>query len=74
MSLAVTVAGLAGAMAVPPRHHDCADVVAGAFVHQRRPDLEAAAAGVVRGRLVIVGDTGWALEPGRVWPGTSDLS
>lgn len=30
--------------------------MAGAFVHQYRPDLEATAAGVLRGRLVIVHD------------------
>jgi len=58
MTLAVALAGLAGATAVAPRHHDCADVVADAFVHQRRPDLETAPAAVLHGRLVIVRDTG----------------
>ena len=58
MSLAVAVAALAGAAAVAPRHHDCADVVADAFVHQRRPDLETSPAAVLHGRLVIVRDTG----------------
>jgi len=56
VSLAIAVAGLAAATAVAPRHHDCADLVAGAFVNQHRPDLEATATGVVRGRLVIVQD------------------
>ena len=56
MSLAIAVAGLAAATAVGPRHDDCADLVAGAFVHQHRPDLEATAAGVLRGRLAIVRD------------------
>lgn len=55
-SLAIAVAGLAAATVVSQRHHDCADVVASAFVHQHRPDLEATAAGVLRGRLVIVQD------------------
>jgi hypothetical protein len=41
---------------VAPRHHDCADLLAGAFVHQHRFDLEATAAGILRGRLVIVQD------------------
>ena len=74
MSLAIAAAGLAATTVVASGHHDCADLVAGAFVHQHMLDLEATAAGVLQGRLVIVGDTGWALEPGRVWPGTSDLS
>ena len=56
MSLAIAVAGLAAATVVAPRHYDCADLVAGAFVHQHRLDLEATAAGVLRGRLVIVQD------------------
>lgn len=55
-SFAIAVAGLAAATVVAPRHHDCADVVAGTFVHQYRPDLEATGAGVLRGRLVIVQD------------------
>lgn len=58
MTLAAAVAALAGATAVAPRHHDCADVVAEAFVHQRRPDLETAPEAVLHGRLVIVRDTG----------------
>ncbi len=53
MSLALAVAGLAAATVVAPRHHDCADLVAGAFVHQHTPDFEA---GVLRGRLIIVQD------------------
>jgi hypothetical protein len=57
MSLAIAVAGLAAATVVAPRHHDCADLVAGAFVHQQRLDLEAAAAGVLQRRLVMVQDT-----------------
>ena len=56
MSLAIAVAGLAAAIAVAPRHHDCADLLAGAFVHQHRSDLMATAAGVMRGRLVIAQD------------------
>src|SRR5262249_3643847 len=42
ITLAVAVAGLASAPAVAPRHHDCADVMADAFVHQLGPDLETA--------------------------------
>lgn len=57
MSLAIiAVAGLAAATIAAPRHHDCADLVAGAFVQQHRPDLEATASGLLRGRLVIVQD------------------
>jgi hypothetical protein len=50
VSLAIAVAGLVAATVVAPRHPDCSDLVAGAFVHQHRPDLEATAAGVLRGR------------------------
>lgn len=56
MSLAIAFVGLAAATIIAPRHHDCADLVAGAFVHHHRLDLEATAAGLVRGRLVIVQD------------------
>ena len=56
LSLALVVAGLAAATLVAPRHHDCADVVAAAFVHEHRTDLQSTAAGLLRGRLVIVRD------------------
>src|SRR5262249_61403643 len=75
MTLAVALAGLAGATAVAPRHHDCADVVADAFVHQRRPDLETAPTAVLHGRLVIVRDTGvWAGGWARLATGGEDES
>jgi hypothetical protein len=56
VSLAIAVAGLVAATVVAPRHPDCSDLVAGAFVHQHRPDLEATAAGVLRGRPGIAQD------------------
>jgi S1-C subfamily serine protease len=57
MSLAMALAGLVSSSVVVPGHHDCADVVAGAFVHQHRPDIKATDAGVLRGRLLIEQET-----------------
>ncbi len=57
MSLAMVLAGLVSPSVVQSGRHDCADVFAGAVVHQHRPDLQATAAGVLRGRLVIEQDT-----------------
>jgi hypothetical protein len=53
----MALAGLASTSVVVSGHHDCADVVAGAIVHQHRPDIQATAAGVLRGHLVIEQDT-----------------
>jgi hypothetical protein len=51
------LAGLVSTSVVVSAHRDCADVVAGAFVHQHRHDIRATAAGVLRGRMVIEQDT-----------------
>jgi hypothetical protein len=65
MSLAMVLAGLVSPSVVQSGRHDCADVFAGALVHQHRPDLQATATGVLRGRLVIeqdgqLGSGAWA--------------
>ncbi len=75
ISLAIAVPRAAGHRAVvAPRHHDCADLVAGALVHHHRLDLEATAAGLLRGRLVIVQDMQLGSGAWAAWPRTSKMS